>query len=56
MPDNQTQQLIIAAKADVEACAQLEFWVARLRAALEARHRLLDVSPVELKIALESKR
>lgn len=56
MPDDETQQLITAAKADVEACAQLEFWVSRLRCAIEARHQLLDVSPDELRTALESKR
>lgn len=56
MPEDQTQLLITAAKADVEACAQLEFWIARLRSAIQARQLLLDVAPDQLKTALETRR
>ena len=52
MSDDETQQLIVVAKGDVEACDQLLFWAEQLRHAIEARRQLLDVPPAELKAAM----
>ena len=49
MSDDETQQLIAAAKGEAEACDQLVFWTQRLQHALDARRQLLDVPPEELK-------
>ncbi len=56
MSDEETQQLIVTAKGEAEACDQLVFWTARLQNALDARRRLLEVPPLELKAALEAQR
>lgn len=56
MSDEETQQLIVAAKGDVEACDQLVFWAEQLRHAIDARRQLLDVPPAQLKAALGSRR
>lgn len=56
MADVEAQHLIAAAKADIEACDQLEFWIAQLRSAIQARHLLLDLPPDQLKAALEAQR
>lgn len=55
MSDEETQQLIVVAKGEAEACDQLVFWSQRLRQALDARRRLLEISPARLKSALEGK-
>lgn len=55
MSDEETQQLIVVAKGEAEACDQLVFWSQRLRQALDARRRLLEISPARLKSALEVK-
>jgi len=55
MSDEETQQLVVLAKGEAEACDQLVFWSQRLRQALDARRRLLEISPARLKSALEGK-
>ncbi|MBB1517437.1 hypothetical protein H5398_15915 [Tessaracoccus sp. MC1679] len=56
MSDEETQQLIVAAKGEAEACDQLVFWTQQLQHALDARRQLLDVPPEELKAALGAQR
>ena len=56
MSDDVAERLVVAARADVEACAQLEYWVTQLRAAIQARQDLLDLSPDRVKTALEPRR
>ena len=56
MSDDETQQLIVAAKGEAEACDQLVFWTQRLQHALDARRQLLDVPPDELRAALGAQR
>ncbi|SHJ99777.1 hypothetical protein SAMN02745244_03728 [Tessaracoccus bendigoensis DSM 12906] len=50
MSDEETQQLIVAAKGEAEACDQLVFWTQQLQHALDARRQLLDVPPEELNL------
>lgn len=56
MSDEETQQLIVTAKGESEACDQLVFWTRQLQDALDARRRLAEVPPLELKAALEAQR
>ena len=56
MSEEETQQLVAAAKGEAEACDQLVFWTQRLRHALDARRQLLDVPPDQLRAALEARR
>jgi hypothetical protein len=56
MSDEETQQLIVAAKGEAEACDQLVFWTQQLRHALDARRQLLDVPPDQLRAALQGQR
>lgn len=56
MSDEETERLIVAAKSETEACDQLVFWTGQLQQALDARRRLLDVPPEQLKAALKAHR
>lgn len=56
MSDKATQELIVTAKGEAEACDQLVFWAGQLQSALDARRRLLEVPAQDLKAALESRR
>lgn len=45
MTDCEVELLLAAAKQDVEAARQINYWVGRLLAAYEARRRLAKLSP-----------
>lgn len=56
MSDGVAERLVDEARADVEACAQLEFWIMQLRAAIQARQDLLNLPADQVKTALETRR
>lgn len=45
MPECEVELLLAAAKQDVEAARQINYWVGRLLAAYEARRQLAKLSP-----------